>query len=1514
MDNHILTTMDGSASSKAEADAQIETRRQDLCGHGQLDPESGLMSSLQGSLEIIAEQLYRDSCHFMLELIQNADDNEFPNGETASLNFTLSSEGSVSYLRSDCNEVGFTYANLRAITLVGRSTKKSAHGGRKGFIGEKGIGFKSVFKAAEVVHVASGYYEFKFDQKELAGILVPIHSQFPAAQRLQNHTQFLLELKSMKVHDRIERDLRDIEPQLLLFLRKLRRLQIRTRQSTKVYSVRSDLSLTTQFGETSVISISNLSDGIPVEKKFVMARHTIDHMPPDKHRKGVTASEVVLAFPVKGLGVPVTKRQKVFAFLPINDYGFYFLIHADFIVVASRDCLEYDRDWNDAIRREVVQAFSEAIRRFATASSGGPESLRYMWPKYIKHHESGELFWNLLHKAIIRDIGLQPIIQSRDPTAPYYKAVNLRYVPKRFRFGAEPLFDCPSLKKTHLSFNYDKAYDELRLIGMRTLSVSDLVEQLATWLEDNGPAELSNKSNEWHRHMASLFSGETDLRQYLVTLPIVPLVDGSWVDARTDQLYLTSDIDDEHVPEGISIYLVDEHASQDPIRRSFYQFLGIPTYTTRQVCELIGELHSGTPSSMRHRNVSDMITDTAYLFRHRSLYLEASPPSIYFVVSWHGEVSCRKDQVYVTTSLEGSQVVNKYKDVARSPFFLLDERYERAICGDDWMTRGAFHRWLVEAQGVSTLPVLVRDSQLTPEWLFLRDTDVVDLLHVVKADCDNDRLHPRLLSEVPQLTVKCMDGSHCILAETAVPTRSLRQACPHILFADLPTSMDWTFLSRFNITISPTTATRLQELDALSRLPVSSVERNMVEECYRGLSLQANSSADEADILNAFESKPLVFITRPHPEWVSHKSCVWNAPAVLKLVTKLSNRYGECRTLFCELLGVSSATIEHVVNEFCSLQESSLDDTMQRFKELLGTLQEYSGDDHMFTTTQFLRLRHARVFPIIKATVAEDATEPRVVLRSILQDENWYIADRLTLDTAYRSKVDLLDLPVRDNKAFCAVLSKLGCRPKYLSSVVEEKVEPRGLVIRDLAKEKDLRIRLRCIACLGNRQNVTQSEDIVQLRTWIVPSIVITRRLGTITTEEDNSMVTFQETSGLTNVYFRERIPQSKGYNVTFMLSEFFCQQCSIRPEDKNIVNSLLCAPLEDLAEIMISNDRYLPDRVALELLQETSEIRGPQPAITRSPTIPTFPRAPSAPSAPSAHSAPRVPPVSPASPAATRPTTSRAPRSITLSIEDQFRLRDLVPSFQQRQQSVASNARQFRISRDHIARGASHARLRGERHHQSQVPEQQVTIDLATLSETESQLDHRVESEDVQIIDAPLIQTSPPTSEQVRNREIGYLGEYFIHTLFEQRIRGWTFENWTSKLRIDAGHPAFQMHERGFSDFTFVDSDGQMSAFLQQAGMNTDGGWSRSTTYHLEVKTTTGACSEPFHVSQNQLSMMRRYDSDPQHAYILLRVCNIDNIPDVKIYPRPWRLSLEGVLAFVSPTGYQVYDRGIPS
>lgn len=249
---------------------------------------------------------------------------------------------------------------------------------------------------------------------------------------------------------------------------------------------------------------------------------------------------------------------------------------------------------------------------------------------------------------------------------------------------------------------------------------------------------------------------------------------------------------------------------------------------------------------------------------------------------------------------------------------------------------------------------------------------------------------------------------------------------------------------------------------------------------------------------------------------------------------------------------------------------------------------------------------------------------------------------------------------------------------------------------------------------------------------WSVPSVVITRSLGSITVEEDNEFVTIQETTDYTEIYLRAVTPPSKQAEVNYKLAEFFSKQHDVKPQDINLFNLLLTAPLGELNTIMAKHNRYPPDLGSIHnlsasggtdsdimILDEPSGqfIALGQPAQVSEQNLSTFPE----------------------------------------QIQAQYSLRQLIPSFQSRSQSVARSARNYRISKRPITRGFIEARSRSERPVQSsrslQAQGSIPTAEGLPGSSREAGENH----------DSVPELTSTSSAYQVRTREIGFLGEAFV-------------------------------------------------------------------------------------------------------------------------------------------------------
>lgn len=123
-----------------------------------------------GFIKVIKE-LNADSQRFIRELLQNADDCQYPEGVRPT--FHLAVNGNT--ITTTYNECGFEKKNVRSITAIGESTKKQVLNGSFE-IGEKGIGFKTVFSVADSVEIHSNAFHFrlKADTPTIPDIMDPI--------------------------------------------------------------------------------------------------------------------------------------------------------------------------------------------------------------------------------------------------------------------------------------------------------------------------------------------------------------------------------------------------------------------------------------------------------------------------------------------------------------------------------------------------------------------------------------------------------------------------------------------------------------------------------------------------------------------------------------------------------------------------------------------------------------------------------------------------------------------------------------------------------------------------------------------------------------------------------------------------------------------------------------------------------------------------------------------------------------------------------------------------------------------------------------------------------------------------------------------------------------------------------------------------------------------------------------------------------------------------------------------
>jgi hypothetical protein len=181
------------------------------------------------------------------------------------------------------------------------------------YVGEKGIGFKSVFTVANRVYITSGPYSFYFDKTAPLGMITPaLDNTYPP---VRGWTAFHLHLAPSENGNDLSAQLRDVSPTLLLFLRKLRALSI------AIPRVNIEVRRTDDV-DRDMVSLERIQDGKITVERYVLVKYLAQTPSEEPSREDVKESEIVLAFPVTNTREPVLENQNVHAFLPLRCYGF----------------------------------------------------------------------------------------------------------------------------------------------------------------------------------------------------------------------------------------------------------------------------------------------------------------------------------------------------------------------------------------------------------------------------------------------------------------------------------------------------------------------------------------------------------------------------------------------------------------------------------------------------------------------------------------------------------------------------------------------------------------------------------------------------------------------------------------------------------------------------------------------------------------------------------------------------------------------------------------------------------------------------------------------------------------------------------------------------------------------------------------------------------------------------------------------------------------------------------------
>ena len=770
----------------------------------------------------LAVELYTKTTRFVFELIQNAEDNNYTVAKRSHkqpfLRFHVTREKIV----IDSNEDGFLKENVNAICKVRTSTKK----GIRGYIGEKGIGFKSVFTVASVVRVQSGLFCFYFNyggnDDDGLGLVTPFNCEqetLPPGVR----TRFTLTLKDDLDYGNLVKEFTTLPDTLLLFLTKMKTLHVSVHDGDCLYERKYEYHCEEKIGAGLLVKYSQGDKR--TDLRFIIRKKEIRNLPSDKARKDMADAKVVLAFPVNNNDTPIIGPQHVCAYLPLRQIDlrvriptlffavedfeanvFQFQIQSDFITQASREDI-LDCDWNRALRDGVAEVFVDAMVHFCENPT-----LQYLWPRYLPNDAIVDPFWAQLRDLIAFRLEQVPILRTYE-TGALRCIQDLRIVSKSFLDeGGKPLFEDLE-DEVYLSNKYSgEELEILKTIGLKPLAIKHVWDRLEADLNKaTSTMKDPQTSASWHSRSAGYLlvcaNFQAQALKAMKNFELIPLRDGSWTSINSDAVF-HHETHGIEIPVDLGLRILAPEAAANPARKKLFDYLGVTYCDDSYVRKLI----VGKYAKWSNVNLASSVSHLRFLFYlspedepiDRTIFLfDAEHNPVYRVRVALGRPEMIVDDLYmdIPGMYNVSSICPKRSGIKSFNIHMINPKYmelEKAatpLHGMSWNT------WLEKYGGVLHSPRLIdaHDSKKLSsffDWIIKRRPNL--LLGILKTHWQaykglfNDTekaTESTILATLRGVKRRCSNGDDVPLCNTFLPLPELLK-----LAEELGATEDFRFL------------------------------------------------------------------------------------------------------------------------------------------------------------------------------------------------------------------------------------------------------------------------------------------------------------------------------------------------------------------------------------------------------------------------------------------------------------------------------------------------------------------------------------------------------------------------------------------------------------------------------------------------------------------------------------------------------------------------------------------------
>lgn len=546
--------------------------------------------------------LYPDNAHFIYELLQNAED-----AKASGVRFTLNPT-SVEF-EHDGTEL-FTIEDVESITSIGSSTKAEDPTN----IGKFGVGFKAVFAYTATPEIQSGRFHFRIRE-----MVVPDREGLSPGILGERKTRFVFpfdnpEKPPEKARAEIEKHLRELNENTLLFLSNIRKIEYRLPDATEGFLERRE---TADAEHQIEIAVMRQGRTVPESVHYLRFEKVVSVKDEDDSKRKSCRIAVAFGLEPQDQGwkiAPLYLGQVCIYFPAVKETSnLRFHLHAPFASTVARDSVR-DCSANDELRNHLAELVAESMHAIREQGLLNVEFLAAL----PNSRDNLSSFYLPIQDQLIQEFNqekLTPMKRGGHAAAVtcYRGRRNLSNLINdedlATLLGENPalplwIANPPQINQPEDNF--------LSMLEISEWEIKDLVEELQS-PADSVMEWLKGKSDEWHQELYVLL-GEylssapsypiyvsEERKRKLSNLPIVRCSDGVYRIGR-ECFFPSDDVEDDkgfpRVAKGV--YSSGRNEDQNQKARDFLEKIGVrPVDEPVEIEAILQQRYAQKPTNIR---------------------------------------------------------------------------------------------------------------------------------------------------------------------------------------------------------------------------------------------------------------------------------------------------------------------------------------------------------------------------------------------------------------------------------------------------------------------------------------------------------------------------------------------------------------------------------------------------------------------------------------------------------------------------------------------------------------------------------------------------------------------------------------------------------------------------------------------------------------------------------------------------------------------------------------------------